>query len=260
MPLYMVRLPKRRSRVIGKSAEEFKVGDRVIVDSEFGPIPGVIIGKVEEGSSFDLPLVDIKGKFDGKIEDREAEREAILFCQRKALEMDLPMRFVRCENVLDGSKVVFYFVAPTRVDFRELLKVLAKRFRKRIELRQIGIRDAVKMLGGIGPCGYEVCCSRFIDSFESISIRMAKDQNLILNPDKISGPCGKLLCCLMYEEDLYRESKKEFPEIGSKVRFYGSTGVVVGHNVLNRSIMVEDEEGHRFLVPLDEIEMEKKDA
>ncbi len=261
MALYVVRLPKRRSRVFGEASDsdEYKRGDKVVVESEFGPMVGMVIDRWERGNDGRFPTMKILGRFEGE-KDRESEEEALLFCQRKALERGIPMRFVRCEKVLDGSKIIFYFVAPSRVDFRELLRDLARRFRRRIELRQIGIRDAIKMMGGIGPCGYEVCCSRFIDNFESISIKMAKDQNLILNPDKISGLCGKLLCCLMYEKDIYEEERKDFPPVGTEVFFYGSKGVVVGHNILSRSVIVDNGDGHRFLVKLEDIEKERRES
>ena len=138
--------------------------------------------------------------------------EAKEICLQKIAAHQLPMKLVDVEYTFDGSKIIFYFTAEGRVDFRELVKDLAAVFRTRIELRQIGVRDEAKMLGGIGSCGRELCCSTFLGDFEPVSIRMAKDQNLSLNPSKISGICGRLMCCLKYENDHYQSSKKEKKE------------------------------------------------
>ncbi len=255
MPVYLVRLVKRGRKVPCKGEEGYKRGDKVVVESEFGPTIGEVLCEGDQE-----PVFEIKGPFQG--DEKEIERyeeEALRFCQKKALQRGLSMRFVKCEKILDDSKIVFYFVAPTRVDFRELLKDLAKRFKRRIELRQIGIRDAVKMVGGIGLCGKEVCCTRFLENFESVTVKMAKDQNLILNPDKISGICGKLLCCLIYEHEFYEEEKKHFPPLGTEVEFYGSKGTVVGYNVLDKSLIVEDDSMHKFLVKLSEVKVKKEE-
>ncbi len=252
MALYLAKLIKRNKKYICEGEEGYKKGEKVVVESEFGPTIGLIIDYLEEGE----PTFKITGRFKGDEKGIEKyENDALRFCQKKARERNLPMRFVKCERILDDSKIVFYFVAPTRVDFRELLKDLAKKFKRRIELRQIGARDAVKMMGGIGLCGREVCCFRFLDNFESVSIKMAKDQNLILNPDKISGLCGKLLCCLTFEQEFYEKEKKNFPPVGTEVVFYGSKGVVVGYNILDKSVIVEDEATHKFLVKLSDIKI-----
>lgn len=147
--------------------------------------------------------------------NEKKEKEAKEICQKKIEEHKLPMKLVDVEYTFDGSKVIFYFTAEGRVDFRELVKDLAAVFKTRIELRQIGVRDEAKMLGGIGGCGRELCCCSFLGDFEPVSIRMAKDQNLSLNPTKISGICGRLMCCLKYESDTYECNKKcaKIPEI-----------------------------------------------
>jgi cell fate regulator YaaT (PSP1 superfamily) len=151
-----------------------------------------------------------------KIEqNRVKEEEAKRICTQKIAEHELPMKLVDVEYTFDSSKIVFYFTADGRVDFRELVKDLAAIFRTRIELRQIGVRDEAKMLGGIGSCGRELCCVSFLGDFEPVSIRMAKDQNLSLNPTKISGICGRLMCCLKYESDGY-ETKKKADKPGKK--------------------------------------------
>lgn len=172
-------------------------------------------------------------------ENREATREAIDVCTQKIIEHKLDMKLVDVEYTFDRNKVLFYFTADGRIDFRELVKDLAAIFRTRIELRQIGVRDEAKLLGGIGPCGRMLCCSTFLGDFEPVSIKMAKDQNLSLNPAKISGLCGRLMCCLKYENDTYEDAKKEMPDIGKKIATPDGTGKVIGLNLLDRVVQVK---------------------
>jgi len=172
-------------------------------------------------------------------ENREATREAIDVCTKKIIEHKLDMKLVDVEYTFDRNKVLFYFTADGRIDFRELVKDLAAIFRTRIELRQIGVRDEAKLLGGIGPCGRMLCCSTFLGDFEPVSIKMAKDQNLSLNPAKISGLCGRLMCCLKYENDTYEDAKKEMPDIGKKIATPDGTGKVIGLNLLDRVVQVQ---------------------
>lgn len=148
------------------------------------------------------------------------------------------MKLVDVEYTFDRNKIIFYFTADGRIDFRELVKDLAAIFRTRIELRQIGVRDEAKMLGGIGPCGRMLCCSTFRD-FEPVSIKMAKDQNLSLNPAKISGLCGRLMCCLKYENDEYEAAKEQLPDLDQRIQTPHGTGRVIGLNILERLIQVE---------------------
>ena len=164
------------------------------------------------------------------------------------------MKLVDVEYTFDRNKIIFYFTADGRVDFRELVKDLAAIFRTRIELRQIGVRDEAKMLGGIGPCGRMLCCSTFLGDFEPVSIKMAKDQSLSLNPTKISGLCGRLMCCLKYENDEYEASKELFPDIGQWIETPLGSGKVVGLNILERLLQVEIPKQERVLeFTLDEI-------
>lgn len=149
------------------------------------------------------------------------------------------MKLVDVEYTFDRNKVIFYFTADGRVDFRELVKDLAAIFRTRIELRQIGVRDEAKMLGGIGPCGRMLCCSTFLGDFDPVSIKMAKDQNLSLNPTKISGLCGRLMCCLKYENDEYETAKEQLPDLGEFIETPYGLGRVVGLNILERILQVE---------------------
>ena len=149
------------------------------------------------------------------------------------------MKLVDVEYTFDRNKVIFYFTAEGRVDFRNLVKDLAAIFKTRIELRQIGVRDEAKMLGGIGPCGRMLCCSTYLGDFDPVSIKMAKDQNLSLNPTKISGLCGRLMCCLKYENDTYEESKRLMPDIGTKIQTAEGQGRVIGLNLLEQILEIQ---------------------
>jgi cell fate regulator YaaT (PSP1 superfamily) len=189
-------------------------------------------------------------------ENKQAAKNAFAICQTKIKEHKLEMKLVDVEYTFDRNKIIFYFTADGRVDFRELVKDLASVFRTRIELRQIGVRDEAKMLGGIGPCGRLLCCSTFLGDFEPVSIKMAKDQNLSLNPAKISGLCGRLMCCLKYENDNYESSREELPDVGAHVTTPMGEGRVVSVNILDLSVQVELFENKRVLeFALDEIVM-----
>ncbi|WP_029268082.1 PSP1 domain-containing protein, partial [Virgibacillus alimentarius] len=169
-------------------------------------------------------------------------------------EHNLDMRLVEAEYTFDRNKVIFYFTADGRVDFRNLVKNLAALFKTRIELRQIGVRDEAKMLGGIGPCGRMLCCSTFLGDFEPVSIKMAKDQNLSLNPAKISGLCGRLMCCLKYENDDYEKAKRELPDIGESIKVPFGDGKVVGLNILEKLVQIEIPDKERVIeYTLDEL-------
>ncbi len=171
------------------------------------------------------------------------EKDARAYCLERIQAHGLAMNLVDVEYFFDGSKVIFYFTAEGRVDFRELLKDLVRRLRTRVELRQIGIRNQAKMVGGLGGCGRPLCCSTFLKSFHAVSIKMAKEQNLSLNPSKISGACGRLMCCLQYEYETYRELKKDMPKIGKKIELPEGRGKVIRQNVLERTITVLMEDG-----------------
>ncbi|MCL2539803.1 MAG: stage 0 sporulation family protein [Oscillospiraceae bacterium] len=171
-------------------------------------------------------------------ENREKEKDALVTCGEKIAQHDLEMKLVDVEYTFDGSKIIFYFTADGRVDFRELVKDLAGVFRTRIELRQIGVRDESKMLGGIGICGRQFCCSKFLFDFSPVSIKMAKEQGMSLNPVKISGCCGRLMCCLKYEEDLYEELIKVTPKNGTLVNTPEGEGTVVDSNLMTGAVKV----------------------
>lgn len=209
---------------------------------EFGRV--VIARKQVEEHDVVLPLKKVLRIADAKDrlivdENKKAATEAYEVCGQKVEEHELDMKLIDVEYTFDRNKVIFYFTADGRVDFRELVKDLAAIFRTRIELRQIGVRDEAKMLGGIGPCGRMLCCSTYLGDFEPVSIKMAKDQNLSLNPTKISGLCGRLMCCLKYENDEYETAKEQLPDLGDMVTTPNGTGKVVGLNILERVLQVE---------------------
>jgi len=187
------------------------------------------------------PVIRIANERDEEQLRRNKERrsEAMRTCKEKIAEHGLEMKLVDCEFTFDGSKVVFFFTADARVDFRELVKDLAATFHMRIELRQIGIRDETKLLGGIAPCGRPCCCSTCMPDFRKVSIKMAKTQGLSLNPSKISGLCGRLMCCLEYENDYYAEACKKVPKTGSEVTTPDGKGIVVSVNMLKMDAKVK---------------------
>ncbi|WP_040209926.1 PSP1 domain-containing protein [Clostridium polynesiense] len=172
-------------------------------------------------------------------ENQRKEKEAFEICLNKISEHGLTMKLIDVEYTFDNNKVIFYFTAEGRVDFRELVKDLATIFKTRIELRQIGVRDEAKMIGGLGPCGRPLCCSSFLGDFASVSIKMAKEQNLSLNPTKISGICGRLMCCLNYEQSTYEDIRKRLPKVGSVVRTPEGEGEVIANNTVKETVKVK---------------------
>jgi cell fate regulator YaaT (PSP1 superfamily) len=178
------------------------------------------------------------------------EQQALEECQEKVVEYGLPIKVIRAEYNYDGSHLVFFFTSEQRVDFRALVRDLARVFRTRIELRQIGVRDEAKLVDGVGPCGRELCCTTHLCEFIPVSIKMAKQQNLPLSPMEISGMCGRLLCCLTYEDEYYREAKQKMPRAGEIVGTADGVGKVTGYNVLKETVQVELESGIVVEVPL----------
>lgn len=173
----------------------------------------------------------------------DIELDAKNYCLERIKAHSLAMNLVDVEYFYDGSKIIFYFTADGRVDFRELLKDLVRRLRTRVELRQIGIRNQAKMVGGLGSCGRPLCCASFLKNFHTVSIKMAKEQNLSLNPTKISGACGRLMCCLQYEYETYKELKKDMPKLGKKIEIPEGRGKVIRQNIIERTITVLLEDG-----------------
>ena len=190
--------------------------------------------------------------------NKKKEADAFEICQQKIAAHKLKMNLIEVECTFDNSKLLFYFTAENRVDFRELVKDLASVFRTRIELRQIGVRDEAKMLGGLGICGQPFCCSRFLGEFHPVSIKMAKEQSLSLNPTKISGTCGRLMCCLKYEQDSYEELYRTTPKAGSVVKTAEGRGIVEDANLLTGKLRVKiDKSDNVITVSKDEVEVIK---
>jgi cell fate regulator YaaT (PSP1 superfamily) len=246
-------------------------GDHAIVETARGVEYGeVVLGPQEvEETSVVSPLKSVIRKADERDaqkveENHQKEKEAFVICEKKIAARKLEMNLVNVEYTFDGGRIIFYFTADGRIDFRNLVKDLAAVFRTRIELRQIGVRDEAKMLGGIGCCGRSLCCATFLGDFEPVSIRMAKEQNLSLNPTKISGICGRLLCCLKYESDMYcgkckknkgkkTETQLTIPKPGMKVLTPEGEGMVMQVYHKERNVVVELSPGNQVTVTWDEI-------
>jgi cell fate regulator YaaT (PSP1 superfamily) len=189
-------------------------------------------------------------------ENLEFEKEAKGFCLERIEANNLNMNLVDVEYFYDRSKIIFFFTADGRVDFRELLKDLVRKLKSRVELRQIGIRNQAKMVGGLGGCGRPLCCASFLKNFHAVSIKMAKEQNLSLNPSKISGACGRLMCCLQYEYDVYKMLKKDMPKVGKKIETPEGCGKVIRQNIIERTITIQLEGGREVEQQLDPIDSE----
>ena len=237
-----------------------KRGDCVIVETEQGLAFGTVViapVQVEEGAT-DKPLKKVhrlanEKDFQQLEKSTEDEKTAHAFCQKCIKELGLQMNLFSVEKAFEGNKYTFFFTAEGRVDFRQLVKMLVKELGVRIEMRQVGIRNQAKMCGGIGRCGREICCSSFLDKFGPVSIRMAKEQNLSLNPTKISGQCGRLMCCLTYEFQTYKDLKNAFPKIGKVVKTSAGEGKVIRHNVMAGQLTLRMEGESEVDVSIDEI-------
>jgi cell fate regulator YaaT (PSP1 superfamily) len=223
-----------------------QAGDCVVVETARGIEWGEVVTGPKEVPDEEVvqPLKQVMRRLTEEdratIEDNEQrEKDAMITCQEKIDKHALPMKLVDCEYTFDRSKLIFYFTADGRVDFRALVKDLASVFRTRIELRQIGVRDQAKMVGGLGPCGRAMCCATFLGDFHPVSIKMAKEQNLSLNPTKISGICGRLMCCLQYEQTVYEDAMKAMPNINSEVNTPQGKGTVVSCNVIKEQVSVK---------------------
>ena len=232
--------------------EVFKT-DKVILETARGVELGEIVVGPKEISEKEVvaPLKEVIRKATEKdlevyLENKEKEKDAFEICSKKIESHGLDMKLVDVEYTFDNNKIIFYFTAEGRVDFRELVKDLASVFRTRIELRQIGVRDEAKMIGGYGPCGISLCCSTWLGEFDPVSIKMAKDQGLSLNPSKISGVCGRLFCCLKYEHEVYKAVLKKMPQQGDRVKTQSGSGVIIKTNPLLEQVKVRvtsDEDG-----------------
>ncbi|WP_346897986.1 stage 0 sporulation family protein [Clostridium sp. UBA7503] len=225
---------------------DIKKGDFVVVETARGIEFGECVVGMKELREGEIvaPLKNVIRKaleedINSNKTNKEKEEEAFKICLEKIKAHDLTMKLIDVEYTFDNNKVIFYFTADGRVDFRELVKDLASIFRTRIELRQIGVRDEAKMTGGLGPCGRSLCCSTFLGEFAPVSIKMAKEQNLSLNPTKISGICGRLMCCLNYEQETYEGIRKRLPKVGSIVDTCYGKGEVVSNSVVKEAVKVK---------------------
>lgn len=246
---------------------DYKIGDRAVVDTARGKEIGLVYmaPKMMGEESLVLPLKPVIRKAtpedNHQFETLKAEAEkANIIGKEKIKKHELPMKLVATEFTFDKSKLIFYFTAEGRIDFRNLVKELATIFKLRIELRQIGVRDEARILGSLGICGKELCCRIYINKFDSVLIKMARDQGLVINPSKISGACGRLLCCIKYEYQQYAEALLKCPSMGQTVSVENSRGKVVGINPLNEYLYVDVEGKGRMRLNLDEVSFDKKEA
>ena len=240
--------------------EDLEVGDYVIVETSRGREAGEVAIALK-----DVPEDEVVSQLKGIVRRaepwdlvqmehyRRLEPKTLEVCREKVAEYGLPMRAIKAEYSFDGSHLAFYFVAEKRIDFRNLVRAIAKTFKTKIELRQVGVRDEVKLVGGLGRCGRPLCCTSFLNEFSPVSIKMAKQQNLPLSPMEISGLCGRLLCCLTYENEYYTEVKKRLPRVGEKVTTPYGPGKVTGINVLKETVSVGLESEVTVEVPAKDI-------
>ena len=247
-----------RAYFFGVKDLELKLDDKVIVETVRGIELGVIAIEpmsIERYSNGLLlkPVIRKATDTDIKLSEINAKdaQFALEICESEVKKLGLDMNLISCEYTLDKSKVLFSYLADDRVDFRELLKVLASKLHTRIELRQIGSRDKAKMIGGLGSCGLPLCCSTFLNEFDGISINRAKNQMLAINIPKLSGQCGKLICCLKYEDDAYTEERKKYPELGSRFFIDKVEYTVTNINILSSVVKIENEDDIKFL-PLED--------
>jgi cell fate regulator YaaT (PSP1 superfamily) len=262
------RIVKIKARRVGQifnydaSDLELKRGDRVLIETDKGLGIGTVVlepqAAAEEEPKREKPLKKVlrrvnKDDLEREIRNTEREQEALHYCQERIRETGLTMKLIQVENFYDGSKMIFYFTAPDRVDFRELVHQLAQRFHTRIEMQQIGVRDEAKLLGGVGMCGRVLCCQEFLSEFQPVSVRLAKEQDLPLNPQKLSGPCGRLLCCLSYEKEVYQELGRGVPQVGERVQVSQGRAEVLARNIFDRLLKVRLENGEEAEVPIADV-------
>ncbi len=239
-----------------------KEGDPVIVETEQGlgfakiAIPPFEIKKVEKKLK-QIVRVATKEDFIKREDIKKLEKKAFDFCIKCINDLGLLMNLFSVESTFDRNKLTFFYTADGRIDFRELIKLLVKKFSIRIEMRQVGIRNLSKHCGGIGKCGRELCCSSFMHTFEPVSIKMAKEQGLSLNPTKISGVCGRLMCCLTFENPTYKKLKRQMPKLGKKITISEGRGKVIRHNVLKESIVVRLEDKTEIEKSITDLKKEK---
>jgi cell fate regulator YaaT (PSP1 superfamily) len=257
---------RRAGKIYSFSADglQLAIGDVVVVDTDRGMSLAEVkrvnyVSKNKVNVSNLKPVLRIAASKDLKRSGRVTPEQATAFAGDKIRTLNLDMRLIEVDVHFGGNKVIVYFSAPGRVDFRELVKELASGLKSRVELKQVGARDEAKLVGGLGICGREFCCTSWLRDFMPVSIKMAKNQNMALNPSKVSGGCGRLLCCLTYEDKTYQELRKELPHKGTKVKLAtGALATVQSGDALNRKVLVETEEKDKILVSLDEVVIVEK--
>ena len=244
----------RKAYSFGSNDDTLEYGDYVVVETVRGLEMGEVISDLRDVSlhTQNTPLKPVVRKAtrhdrQNYAENKDLAKEAMAKCQAAITQLKLDMNLISCEYTLDRSKIIFVYVADERVDFRELLKELAGMFKCRIELRQIGPRDKAKIIGGLGTCGMETCCSRFMEDFDVVSINMAKNQLLALNIQKLSGQCGKLMCCLKFEDENYKKLRQGLPKMNAQVEYEGKMYRVTSMNVINGTAKIENRENVQFI-------------
>ena len=233
-------------------------GERVVVESDRGPVLATVAipsrRLLVDGAR--RRILRRANAEDLRQSERNVarEREAYVYCKERIRARNMPLKLIRAEYPLQGQKLLVYFASEERIDFRDLVKDVSARLHARVEMRQVGVRDEAKMVGGIGSCGRELCCSTFLPSFAPVSIKMAKDQNLVLNPTKVAGQCGRLKCCLVYEQSMYQEMRKGMPKVGKRVRTPNGDAKVVELDVLRRRVRVWFDAGGYETFPGDDVQ------
>ncbi len=238
-----------------------KKNDSVVIQTENGMAMGTVVTEMKTLPEDRLPeglkkILRRATEEDHAAEEgnRKLERTAQGFCLERIRERNLPMKLVEVECLFDKSKIMFYFTAENRVDFRELVKDLVQKFRTRIELRQIGVRNEARIFGGIGLCGREFCCVKWLQTLDTVSVKMAKEQNMLLNPEKISGLCGRLMCCLSFEYEAYQTLKKSVPKIGKTMETPAGRGEVTRHSLIKGTISVRLEDGKEIEINIEDLQ------
>ncbi len=250
--------------------EDIAIQDNIVAETDRGEEIGIVVKVDDTISDDELPMVMRKATqkdIESQKQMEERAKEALKFCKEEAKKLNLEMKILTAEYTLDGTKLTIYFVSEDRVDFRELVKIIASKYKTRIELRQIGPRDEVREYPTLGMCGREVCCRTHIQDFDPVTIKMAKEQGLQINMAKLSGACGKLMCCLRYEEETYKENLKKLPKVGEIVKVKGETekGKVTSVDILNLKVKVrfgfEDDDEERYeTYPVEEIKWTPKSS
>lgn len=235
--IYKVLIEDKKSINALSNSGKYLVGDNVVIKTsrgeQYGKIDGVVLDKNNEINDIYIIRKANKKDYNNYLKNLRLNEDMLKFARAEATKLKLNMNLISADVTLDNKHLLYQFVADERVDFRELAKSIAGKYKLRVELRQIGARDKAKLIDGIGPCGRPLCCTSFLDKLDSISMNMAKNQGLALNPSKINGACGRLMCCLTYENDNYAECRKQLPEIGKIVETEFGTGKVVSEDVLN---------------------------